>query len=174
MADINTAAITGRLTKDPELRVTASGKQVCSFTVACNRKKKKGEDEAQADFISCVTWDQSADYLSKYGHKGDRVQLDGRIQTRHYEDKDGKTVWVTEIQTNNVSLIPKSGQDSTWTPEPADTYARPVPANSTGGAGVYTEPAYSQMTIDSIPRGMATDHIKPGEIQIQPDDDLPF
>ena len=153
MADINTAAITGRLTKDPELRVTASGKQVCSFTVACNRKKKKGEDEAQADFISCVTWDQSADYVSRYGHKGDRVQLDGRIQTRHYEDKDGKTVWVTEIQTNNVSLIPKSGRE----PDPAgDTWDAP------------------QASMTGIPKGMATDHIKPGEIQIQPDDDLPF
>lgn len=153
MADINTAAVTGRLTKDPELRVTASGKQVCSFTVACNRKKKKGEDEAQADFISCVTWDQSADYLSRYGHKGDRVQLDGRIQTRHYDDKDGKTVWVTEIQTNNVSLIPKSGRE----PEPT--------------GDTWDEPQYSTT---GIPKGMATDSLKPKDVQIQPDDDLPF
>lgn len=154
MADINTAAVTGRLTKDPELRVTASGKQVCSFTVACNRMKRKGEDEAQADFISCVTWDQSADYLSRYGHKGDRVQLDGRIQTRHYEDKDGKTVWVTEIQTKNVSLIPKNAQDNAWTEPSWD--------------------APQQNSVTGIPKGMATDSLKPKDVQIQPEDDLPF
>lgn len=177
MADINRAVITGRLTKDPELRMTTTGKQVCSFTVACNRKKRKGEDEAQADFISCVAWDQSADYLNKYGHKGDLVQLEGQIQTRHYDDKDGKTVWVTEIKTDMVNLVPKGNRD-TWTAEPAwkpepepTTYAKPVTASGTGPDSV----PYQQMSIDGFARGMATESHRRNEIELPPaDDDLPF
>lgn len=107
MADINTIALSGRLTKDPELRETNSGKQVCSFTVACNRMKRRDQDEAEADFVQCVAWEQSADYLSRYGHKGDRILLSGRIQTRHYDGTDGRTVWVTEIVAGQVNLIPK-------------------------------------------------------------------
>lgn len=107
MADINTIALSGRLTKDPELRETTSGKQVCSFTVACNRIKRRDQEEAEADFIQCVAWEQSADYLSRYGHKGDRILLSGKIQTRHYDGSDGRTVWVTEIVAGQVNLIPK-------------------------------------------------------------------
>lgn len=108
MADINTTALSGRLTKDPELRETTSGKQVCSFTVACNRIKRRDQDEADADFIQCVAWDQTADYLSRYGHKGDRILLSGRIQTRHYDGADGRTVWVTEVVAGQANLIPKN------------------------------------------------------------------
>lgn len=107
MADINTIALSGRLTKDPELRMTQTGKQVCSFTVACNRIKRRDQDEADADFVSCVAWEQSADYLTRYGHKGDRILLSGRLQTRHYDDDTGRTIWVTEVVAGQVNLIPK-------------------------------------------------------------------
>ena len=84
MSDMNVVCLCGRLTKDPELRITQSGQGVCSFTVASNRNKRKDEEEAQADFLSCVAWNKTADYLVKYGHKGDRVQLQGRLQSRNY------------------------------------------------------------------------------------------
>lgn len=116
MADINTTALSGRLTKDPELRETTSGKQVCSFTVACNRIKRRDQEEADADFIQCVAWDQTADYLSRYGHKGDRVLLSGRIQTRHYDGTDGRTVWVTEVVAGQVNLIPKNADQEQGKP----------------------------------------------------------
>lgn len=113
MSDINVAAITGRLTKDPELRALTDGTSACSFTVACNRPKKRDEENAEADFIQCVAWRQSADYLCRYGHQGDRVNLSGRIRTRSFDNRDGQRVYVTEIQVDNLALIPKGDRAET-------------------------------------------------------------
>lgn len=103
MSGVNRAVILGRLTADPEVRKTQTGLSVCSFTVAADRIQKAGE-EKKADFISCVAWRQSAEYLAQYGRKGNWVSVDGRLQTRTY-DKDGRTVYVTEVVADNVSLI---------------------------------------------------------------------
>lgn len=112
MSDMNVVCLCGRLTKDPELRITQSGQGVCSFTVACNRNKRQDEEEAKADFLSCVAWNKTADYLVKYGQKGERVQVTGRLQSRSYDDKDGKKVYVTEILVNEVNVIQDRKQDS--------------------------------------------------------------
>ena len=99
---MNSVQLTGRLTKDPEAKQTQTGLTVCSFTLAVDRHVS---NQQSADFISCVAWRQSADYLSKYGHKGDMVELEGKIQTRNYDDRDGKKVYVTEVVADRLSLI---------------------------------------------------------------------
>lgn len=104
---INNVVLVGRLTRDIELRKTQSGLSVASFTVACDRRlsqEQRNNNEQSADFISCVAWRGSADFLGNYAHKGDTVGVEGRIQTRSY-DRDGQKVYVTEIVANNVSIL---------------------------------------------------------------------
>ena len=104
---INNVVLVGRLTRDIELRKTQSGLSVASFTIACDRRlsqEQKNNGEQSADFISCVAWRGSADFLGNYGHKGDTVGVEGRIQTRNY-DRDGQKVYVTEIVANSVSIL---------------------------------------------------------------------
>lgn len=104
---INNVVLVGRLTRDIELRKTQSGLSVASFTIACDRRlsqEQKNNNEQSADFISCVAWRGSADFLGNYAHKGDTVGVEGRIQTRSY-DRDGQKVYVTEIVANSVSIL---------------------------------------------------------------------
>lgn len=104
---INNVVLVGRLTKDVEVKKTQSGLSVASFTIACDRRlsqEQKNNNEQSADFISCVAWRGSADFLGRYAHKGDTVGVEGRIQTRTY-DRDGQKVYVTEIVANSVSIL---------------------------------------------------------------------
>ena len=104
---INSVVLVGRLTRDVEVRKTASGLSVASFTIACDRRlsqEQKNNGAQSADFISCVAWRGSADFLSSYAHKGDTVGVEGRIQTRSY-DRDGQMVYVTEVLANSVNLL---------------------------------------------------------------------
>lgn len=98
---LNNITIVGRITRDPELRKTGSDKSVVSFTVAVNRRFNRDE----SDFINVVAWNQTADFLAKYGDKGALVGVEGRLQTRNYEDKDGKMIYVTEVVADNVQLL---------------------------------------------------------------------
>lgn len=104
---INSVVLVGRLTKDVELRKTQSGLSVASFTIACDRRlsqEQRNNNEQSADFINCVAWRGSADFLSSYAHKGDTVGVEGRLQTRSY-DRDGQRVYVTEVLANSVNLL---------------------------------------------------------------------
>lgn len=95
---MNKAILMGRLTKDPELRYTsANNTAVCSFTLAVNRKFSRQGEEKQADFISIVAWDKTAEFCSKYFQKGQQVAVVGRIQTRTWDDNEGKKHYVTEV-----------------------------------------------------------------------------
>ena len=100
---INRAVVVGRLTKDVELRKTQSGISIASFTVACDRPSKKGEEKT-ADFIRCSAWRQPAEYLSNYAKKGDIVGVDGRIQTGSYE-RNGITHYTTDIVADQVRIL---------------------------------------------------------------------
>lgn len=103
---INRVVLVGRLTRDVEVRKTQTGLSVASFTVACDRRgSRDAQGQQTADFISCVAWRQSADFLGAYAKKGALVGVEGRIQTRNYDDKDGKRVYVTEVVCDNVSLL---------------------------------------------------------------------
>lgn len=109
---INRCVLVGRLTRDVEVRKTQSGLSVASFTVACDRNVRRSNDNSQqtADFISCVAWRQSADFLGQYAHKGALIGVDGRIQTRNYDRADGTKVYVTEVVADNVQLLESRSQ----------------------------------------------------------------
>lgn len=97
----------GRLTKDIELRMTQTGKPVISFTLAINRIGKPQPNQPEADFINCVAWNQTAELMSKYTGKGSQIGIEGRVQTRNYEDNTGRKVYVTEIVVDRVEFLSK-------------------------------------------------------------------
>ena len=101
---INRVVLVGRLTKDPVLRKTASGTSVVSFTVACTRRFKQ-EGQPDADFINTVAWNKTADIVAQYTHKGSLVGVEGRIQTRSYDDPNGRRVYVTEVVADSVQFL---------------------------------------------------------------------
>lgn len=102
---INRAVITGRLTRDPELKTTQSGLSVATFTLAVNRQYSKDKNKSIADFINCVIWRKAAENFCSFTKKGSLVGVDGRIQTRSYENKDGQRVYVTEVVVDNFALL---------------------------------------------------------------------
>lgn len=102
---INRAVLTGRLTRNPELKATSSGLSVSAFTLAVNRQYTDANGNRGTDFISCVIWRKSAENFCKFTSKGSLVGIDGRIQTRSYDDKDGKRVYVTEVIVDSFSLL---------------------------------------------------------------------
>lgn len=108
-AGINNVVLVGRLTKDVNLRSTQNGVMVGTFTLAVDRTTKDQNGNRQADFISCVIWNshdsKKAENLATYAHKGSLIGVQGRIQTRNYNDKDGKRVYVTEVKVDNFSLL---------------------------------------------------------------------
>ena len=108
---MNKVILLRRLTKDPELRRTASGTAVTSFTLAVN-KPYKTNGEQTADFISCVVWNGSAENVAKYCSKGSLVALDGRISTRNYINQNEQKVYVTEVICDSVQFIETKKKDA--------------------------------------------------------------
>ena len=106
---INRVVLTGRLTRDPELKTTQSELSVASFTLAVNRQFTDANGNRGADFINCVIWKKSAENLCKFTHKGSLIGIDGRLQTRSYDNNNGQKVFVTEVVVDSFSLLePKS------------------------------------------------------------------
>ncbi|MGM0174119.1 single-stranded DNA-binding protein [Enterococcus sp. DIV0800] len=102
---INNVVLVGRLTKDPDLKYTASGTGVATFTLAVNRNFTNQDGNREADFINCVIWRKSAETLANYAHKGTLLGVTGRIQTRNYENQQGQRVYVTEVVAENFQLL---------------------------------------------------------------------
>ncbi|MBQ8766940.1 MAG: single-stranded DNA-binding protein [Clostridia bacterium] len=100
---LNSVIIMGRLTADPELRTTTSGLSVTSFTVAVDRNYKSG-DERQTDFINCVAWRATADFVTRYFRKGQMIAVQGSLQVRNYEDKNGNKRTAYDVVADNVSF----------------------------------------------------------------------
>jgi len=109
---INRTVLVGRLTRDPELRYTQGGTAVASFTLAVNRQFTNSQGEREADFINCVIWRKAAENFAKLVHKGSLVGIDGRLQTRNYENKQGNRVYVTEVVVDNFSLLESRNANS--------------------------------------------------------------
>ena len=109
---MNIVSLTGRMTKDVELRRTGSGKAVASFTLAVNKDYKNEQGGYDADFIDCVAFEQRAETISKYVHKGDRFAVVGKLATRSYENKDGKKVKVTEVKVTEFDFLESKKQDN--------------------------------------------------------------
>src|SRR5699024_7653602 len=102
----------GRLTKDVDLRYLQSGKAVGNFTIAINRPFKNKNGDYEADFINVVQFGKGAENLANYMKKGSQIGVDGRIQTRTFETKDGKTAFVTEVVADSVQFLESKKQQS--------------------------------------------------------------
>ena len=119
----NRSIIVGRFTSDPELKITPSGVEVCSFTLAVDRPFKSQSGEKQTDFINCVAWRNTAEFLSRYFQKGSAALVEGSIQVRQYTDKNGnkRTAW--EIVADNVRFVESKGSNE----------SRPAPKHADSG-----------------------------------------
>lgn len=107
---INSVVLVGRLTKEVNLRKTGAGNSIASFSLAVNRRFVQNNEQS-ADFINCVAWRQQADFLAQYTKKGTQIGLEGRIQTRSYDDSAGRKIFVTEVIADNVVIL-ESKKDS--------------------------------------------------------------
>ena len=110
---INNVVLMGRLTAAPELKTTQSGISTVRFSVAVERRYNKQGEERQTDFIDCVAWRQTAEFVSKYFNKGSMIAVEGSIQTRNYEDKNGNKRKAVEVQVDNVSFCGSKGETGT-------------------------------------------------------------
>ena len=112
---MNKVILMGRLTKDPEVRYTqGNNTAVCSFSLAVNRRFKQ-EGQPDADFINVVAWAKTAEFVSKYFAKGQQVAVVGKIQTRNYDDKEGKKIFVTEVVAEEVYFADSKKEQSATT-----------------------------------------------------------
>ena len=122
---LNTITIMGRLTRDPELRYTQSQTPVASFTVACERDFAGQDQEKVTDFIDCVAWRQGGEFVSKYFHKGSMIIVDGRLQSRKWEDRDGNKRVSWEINADHCYFGESKRSNSAA--EPRSDSNAPVP-----------------------------------------------
>lgn len=129
---INNVVLMGRLTADPEVRTTTTGKSVCSFSIAVERSYAKAGEQRQTDFINIVAWESTVNFISKYFAKGSMIALQGQIQTRNYEDKNGNKRTAFEILAREVSFCGSKAQTNTvsaeaTTPSPTNRYQSSEP-----------------------------------------------
>ena len=119
---LNKVILMGRFTRDPELRSTPQGTSTCSFSIAVDRNFVRPGGERKADFINCVAWRQTAEFISKYFKKGSLVALEGSIQTRSWDDNEGKKRYATEVLVNQVYFA-ESKRDSQGSGMMEDSFA---------------------------------------------------
>lgn len=152
---MNNCSFIGRLTATPELKNTASGTSVCSFSLAVERRFKDSDGKPIVDYIDFVAWKHNADFLCKWFDKGVRVAVTGELQTRMYEDKDGKKIKVSEIVANTVEFA-DGKRDANQTATPSAT---PTPnTNQKQEADIFDNPIFAN----------------DGFMPIAEDDELPF
>lgn len=119
---MNKIIITGNLARDPELKTTTTGKMVCTFSVAVNRKFKNQQGVREVDFLNVVAWNQTAELCAKYLTKGRKVGVEGSVQTRSYEAQDGTKRYVVEIIASEVEFLsPKQAQPDDYAAAAAAT-----------------------------------------------------
>ena len=120
---LNVVALEGRLTRDPELRQTTTGKNVANFNIACDRGFKTADGKNQADFIDCIAWNKTAEFICRYFGKGDLIVVDGRLQTRRYQDKSGNNRTAVEVSVQNAHF---AGKKETAAPSSPDVDFEPI------------------------------------------------
>lgn len=151
---LNVVAIMGRLVADPELRTTPAGHSVCSFRIACDRSYVQQGQQRQADFIDIVAWRQQADFVFKYFQKGSMIAVEGSLQTRQYQDKQGSKRTAVEVVANNISFAGAKRQDG------------------------QSAPSYEQQTASHVEQAKAQTGFAQGSADdfavINDNDDLPF
>lgn len=99
----------GRIVRDLEPKYLQTGTCLLNFSIAVDRPKKKGEAKAESDFINCIAWGKSAETIGNYFKKGDRILIEGRIQTGSYENKDGKKVYTTDVVVERFEFVESRG-----------------------------------------------------------------
>lgn len=136
---LNNVVLMGRLTADPELRQTASGFEVTSFSIAIDRPFVRQGEERQTDFINCVAWRQTAKFITTYFRKGQMIAVTGSIQTRNYEDKQGNKRVATEVLVNNASFCGSKSETGASAPRDTAPYQAPAASFSTANASDFEE-----------------------------------
>jgi single-strand DNA-binding protein len=113
VSNLNDVTLMGRLTRDPELKYTGTGKAVCQFALAINRPQgreaRERGDKPQVDFLDCVAWGSQAENLANYQKKGSLILIKGRIQKRQYQNQEGENRYAVEVIANQVLFMPKNG-----------------------------------------------------------------
>ena len=144
----NKAILIGRLTADPELKQTQSGISVCSFSIAVDRRFSGRDSERKTDFINITSWRQQAEFVCRYFHKGDVIGVEGSIQTRNYEDKNGNKRTAVEVVADRAFFVDSKnsaqGSGSSYPSNPSNNFSRPAapaePASySSGSFGDFSE-----------------------------------
>ena len=137
--DLNKAMIIGNLTRDPEVRTTPGGLQVTSFGIATNLNwtDQSGQKQEKVEFHNIVAWRKLAEIIGQYLKKGSKVYIEGRLQTRNWDDKEtGKKMYRTEIIADNMIMLDKKGSSDYQSsqPAPATDYAQPEPITASSQA----------------------------------------
>lgn len=148
---MNKVILIGRLSKDPELRYTQGGTAVANFTLAVNRRFANQSGEREADFINCVAWQKTAEFVANYFKKGQQMAMEGRIQVSVYDGNDGQKRWKTEIIAEQIEFVGSKSNGS-----------NDNKAGSNGGANTGSGSGYSDSQLGY------------GEEVLFDDDDLPF
>ncbi|WP_332692368.1 single-stranded DNA-binding protein [Halalkalibacter lacteus] len=165
---LNRVVLVGRLTRDPELRYTPNGVAVANFTLAVNRTFSNKQGEREADFINCVVWQKPAENVANYLKKGSLAGVDGRMQTRSYDNNEGRRVFVTEVVAESVQFLEPRGGGNTNQGQGNDYFGSPGPTGNDSGRQQNNNQNRSSGGFNDDP--FANDG-KPIDIS---DDDLPF
>ena len=120
---MNIVSLVGRLTKDPEVKLTSNQTPYCNFTIAVDRRFKDANGNRQADFINCIAWKQTATFIQKYFKKGSKIGVTGSIQTRNYEDQNGQRVYIVEVVIDGAEFVESANSENE---APAAPKAPPV------------------------------------------------
>lgn len=165
---LNRVVLVGRLTRDPELRFTPNGVAVANFTLAVNRPFSNQQGEREADFINCVVWRKPAENVANFLKKGSLAGVDGRVQTRSYDNNEGRRVFVTEVVAESVQFLePRNSQNQSSGNPGFDNYGAGNQGSGNQGSG-------NQGSGGSRSNGYDNDPFSnDGSIDIS-DDDLPF
>ena len=136
---MNRVELVGRLSRDPELRHTSSGTAVCQINVAVSRRAAQG-NEPSADFINVVVWDKQAENVARYLAKGRQVAVEGRIQTRSYDNNEGKKTYVTEVVANNVEFLGSASDTPRTNASEENPFDTDMPIDNIETASVDNDP----------------------------------
>jgi single-strand DNA-binding protein len=133
---LNKCMIIGNLGRDPEMRYTPSGQAVTQFTVAVNRNYKdaQGERQEETEWFRVVSWGQQAEFAAEYLRKGNKVYIEGRLQTRQWEGQDGQKRYTTELVANTIQNLERRPRDDAGEGGGGESYSRPRPAAAPAGA----------------------------------------
>lgn len=152
---LNKVILIGRFTRDPELRSTPSGVSTCSFSLAVDRNYASQNGERQTDFINCVAWRRTAEFISKYFAKGNLVCVEGSIQTRSWKDNDGNNRYATDVVVDQTYFVEskKSAQASSGDAQYSNYsgYSQPAPSFNNSPFGDLPDPISPLGTDDDLP-----------------------